>query len=92
MSEVTVVANLPCLGLERDQSATVELTPMIQGALDGGKLSLVVSDHLTEILTGENPDTEVPGDTITDHLSDLLNEPGDFLDVPPSTRRRKPRG
>lgn len=38
---VRVRANLAAAGMRRGQEETVALTPMIQGALDGGKLSLV---------------------------------------------------
>ena len=48
MTEVHVVANLPVLGLRKGQEVTVELTELIQGALDGGKLSLVVPDPAPE--------------------------------------------
>lgn len=38
---VRVRANLAAAGMRRGQEETVALTPMIQGALDGGKLSLI---------------------------------------------------
>ena len=50
MAEITVVANVPCLGLERGQTVTVEDTPMVRGALNNG--------YLTEILTGDGTETE----------------------------------
>lgn len=93
MAEVTVVANLPCIGMERGQTATVELTPMIQGALDGGKLSLAVSDHLTEILTGEDPGTEVTGQTtISEQLAGALGLDDVEAEIPSTAKQRKPRG
>ena len=39
--QVKVRANLAALGLRRGQETTTTLTPMIQGALDSGVLSLV---------------------------------------------------
>ena len=38
---VTVRANLAVLGLTRNEKTTITLTPLIQRALDDGKLSLV---------------------------------------------------
>ena len=58
MAEITVVANVPCLGLERGQTVTVEETAMVRGALSNGYLSEVVSDHLVEIPTGDGTETE----------------------------------
>lgn len=39
--QVRVRANLAVLGMTRNAEATITLTPMVQGALDDGKLSLV---------------------------------------------------
>lgn len=72
MSAVTVIANLPCLNLRKGQVVTVELTDLIQGALDGGKLSLVEPDPDPEPVIvdapkskggrgGERADHDAPG-------------------------------
>jgi len=39
--QVRVRANLAVLGLRRGQETTTTLTPMVQGALDSGVLTLV---------------------------------------------------
>lgn len=48
MAEVTVIANLPVLGMERNQRVTIEETPMIRGAINDGKLTEVLPEHLAE--------------------------------------------
>lgn len=70
MAEVTVIANLPVLGLRKNQKVTVELTDLIQGAIDGGKLSRVEPEPVVVAdppkpregrARGERADHDAPG-------------------------------
>lgn len=56
--QVTVRANLAVLGLRRNQKTTVERTPLIQAALDSGKLSEVAPEDAPPAETADAPPAE----------------------------------
>lgn len=48
MAEITVVAEVPILGLRRNDQVSVEDTPLIQALISGGKLRLVCAAQFQE--------------------------------------------
>lgn len=91
MSEVTVKANQPALGLPDGAIVTVERTERVDGAINAGILT-VVGDAAVEPLDEpvRTPD-KLPPDDATEPIGETDTLPDDVEPTKPRTPRGKPR-